>query len=189
MALKVFLQLLQYLKIKEVALKLIRSHKTTKLIIHMEEIIKNPGLQHLAEKVFWNLVVEDLRNCAQINQSCQQILQNPMFCLSKFEHLSKKNKEEWIQVIQSVENSDKGIAIISYLQWNLKKDAFVDLPCYISPGVQEDFRKRIWKICKNFLVTDEDTEIAKILAPLTDNPNAPNKYGSTPIHGAASMDI
>ena len=108
-----------------------------------------------------------------------------MFCLSKFEHLSKKNKEEWIQVIQSVENSDKGIAIISYLQYNLKKDAFVDLPCYISPGVQEDFRKRIWKICKNFPVTDEDTEIAKILAPLTDNPNVPNENGRTPIYWAA----
>ena len=151
----------------------------------METILRNPGLQHLAEKVFWNLDIEELKICAKISQSCQQILQNPIFCLGKFEHLSKKNKEEWIQVIQSVDNSDKGIAIISYLQWNLKKDAFVDLPCYISPGVQEDFRKRIWKICKNFLVTDEDTEIAKILAPLTDNPNAPNKYGSTPIHGAA----
>ena len=29
------------------------------------------------------------------------------------------------------------------------------------------------------------TEIVKILAPLTDNPNAPNKYGETPIHKAA----
>ena len=115
---------MQYLKIKEVALKLIRSHKTTKLIIHMEEIIKNPGLQHLAEKVFWNLVVEDLRNCAQINQSCQQILQNPIFWLRKFKHLSMENKKCWIKAIQSVKNSDKVIAIISYLRWNLKKEAF-----------------------------------------------------------------
>ena len=29
------------------------------------------------------------------------------------------------------------------------------------------------------------TEVVKILAPLTDNPNAPNDYGWTPIHGAA----
>ena len=54
----------------------------------MEKIISNPGLQHLAEKVFWNLGVEDLKICAQINQSCKQILQNPIFCLSKFEYLS-----------------------------------------------------------------------------------------------------
>ena len=62
----------------------------------MEKISKNPGLQHLAEKVFWNLVVEDLRICAQINQSCQQILKNPIFWLRKFKHLSMENKKDWI---------------------------------------------------------------------------------------------
>ena len=30
-----------------------------------------------------------------------------------------------------------------------------------------------------------NTEIVKILAPLTDNPNAPNTAGETPIHNAA----
>ena len=89
--------------------------------------MSNPGLQHLAEKVFWNLDVEDLKICAQINQSCEQILQNPIFCLSKFEYLSMENQKDWINVIQSVKNSDIGIAIISYLKWNLKKDVFVDL--------------------------------------------------------------
>ena len=54
----------------------------------MENIINNPGLQHLAEKVFWNLNVEDLKICAQINQSCIQILQNPVFCLGNLESLS-----------------------------------------------------------------------------------------------------
>ena len=47
-------------------------------MMQMEKIIKNPGLQHLAEEVFWNLDVEDLKICAQINQSCKQILQNPI---------------------------------------------------------------------------------------------------------------
>ena len=45
----------------------------------MEKIIKNPGLQHLAEKVFFNLNVEKLKICKQINQYCEQILENPMF--------------------------------------------------------------------------------------------------------------
>ena len=45
----------------------------------MEKIINNPGLQNLAEKVFWNLDIEDLNTCAQINQSCKQILENPIF--------------------------------------------------------------------------------------------------------------
>ena len=74
----------------------------------METIINNPGLQHLAEKVFWNLNVEDLKICAQINQSSKQILENPMFWLRKFEdRLSKENQNEWMKIIQSSENSKK----------------------------------------------------------------------------------
>ena len=48
----------------------------------MEKIINNPGLQHLVEKVFFNIyLVEDLEICAQINQSWKQILENPIFWL------------------------------------------------------------------------------------------------------------
>ena len=86
----------------------------------MEKILNNPGLQHLAENVLMNLNVEDLKIVAQINQSCKQILQNPIFCLRKFENLSKENRKDWINAIQSESNSDKGIAIIAYLRWNLK---------------------------------------------------------------------
>ena len=112
----------------------------------MENIISNPGLHHLAENVFWNLDAEDLKNCAHINQSCKQILQNPIFCLRKFEHLSNKNQLDWIKVIQSVKNYHQGIAIMSYLKWTLKKE-IVDPPCFSSPAVQDDFRKKIWKCC------------------------------------------
>ena len=88
------------------------------------------------------------------------------------------------EVIQSVKNSKNEKAIVSYLQWNLKKDNLVDLPCYNNPDVQDDFRKRILEICMEEELSDEDTEIFKILAPLTDNPNA--EYGiSTPIFWAA----
>ena len=65
----------------------------------METFINNPGLQHLAEKVFWNLDVEELKICAHINQSSKQILQHPLFCLRKFEYLSMENKNEWIKAI------------------------------------------------------------------------------------------
>ena len=97
----------------------------------MEKIVSNPGLQHLAENVFWNLNIEDLKICAQINQSCKQILENPMFWLRKFEYLSKESQKEWVKIIQSVKNSDYEKIIISYLQWNLKKEVVVeDLPCF-----------------------------------------------------------
>ena len=85
----------------------------------MENMINNPGIQHLAENIFLNLDVKCLKICLQINQYCKQILENPLFWLKKF-NLSKENHEHWIKVIQLVDNSDKGIAIISYLQWNLK---------------------------------------------------------------------
>ena len=70
----------------------------------MDTIINNPGLQHLVENVFWNLEVEDLKICAKTSQSCKQILQNPVFCLRKFEQLSNENQKDWIKVIQSVKN-------------------------------------------------------------------------------------
>ena len=87
----------------------------------MEKIITNPGLQHLAENIFWNLDAEDLKICGLINQSCQQILDNPMFWLRKFEGLSKANQKDWIKVIQSVKNYEKKKKISYYLQWNLQK--------------------------------------------------------------------
>ena len=74
----------------------------------MEKIINNPGLQHLVENFFFKLNVEDLKICAEINQSSKQILENPMFWLRKFEdRLSKENQNEWMKIIQSSENSKK----------------------------------------------------------------------------------
>ena len=151
----------------------------------METIFHNPGLQHLAENILCNLDVEDLQMCGLINQYLKQILENPMLWLQKFVGLSKENEQDWIKVIQLAKNSDKEKSIISYLQWNLKKDASLDLPCYSSPVVQNEFRRRIRESCKKRGPSDEDTEIVKILAPLTDNPNAPDNVGWTPIHSAA----
>ena len=153
----------------------------------MEEFFTNPGLQHLAENILWNLDVDALKICAKINQFCNQILKNPIFCLRKFEHISKENQKDWINAIQSVVNLDRGIAIITYIQWNFQKDALEDLPCYSSPAVQDDFRKRIFECCNKFRseLSDEDMKIVKILAPLVDNPNARDENGYTWIHSAA----
>ena len=107
----------------------------------MEKIISSTGLQHLVEKIFLDLDVEDLKISGQINQACKQILENPRFWLKTFRGLSKENLKEWIKVIKQVKNSVKQNAIISYLQWILKKDALIDLPCYSSPIVQEVFRE------------------------------------------------
>ena len=87
----------------------------------MEKIITNPGLQHLAEKIFWNLDIENLKICGLINQSCLHMLDNPMLWLRKFVGLSKANQKDWIKIIQSEKNPEKKGQIIAYLQWNLKK--------------------------------------------------------------------
>ena len=211
------------------------------LVSKMEKIVSNPGFQHLAEKVFLNLDVEDLKICGQTNQSCKQMLEKPLFWLTNFRCLSKESKKNWVEIIRSVMNSDyekiitsyfkwilskevgvmdlpcfwfqkfrrlsekhqndwikvneseknseKEKAIMSYLQWNLKKEGLVDLPCYTSPAVQDDFRKIIREICAKIEVSDEGPEMVGLLAPLTDNPNAPDEKGWTPIYSAAFFGL
>ena len=85
--------------------------------------------------------------------------------------------------ISLMKNSEKRNAIISYLQWNLKKGV-VDIQCCSSPVVQDDFRSRILECCKKKESSDESIEMVKILAPLTNNPNAPDEDGDTPIYWA-----
>ena len=202
----------------------------------MEKIINTPGLQHLAEKVFSNLDVEDLKS-GHINQSCNQILEDPMYWLRKFVGLSKENRKDWFKIIQSVKNFDcenvivsylrcnlnnmmeivdltvylpyfwlkkfrslstenqkdwsmaikseknfeKEKAVMDYLQRNLLKESLVNLPCYTNPAVQDDFRKQIFNAACGMY----GPEIVRLVAPLTDNPNAPDNNGATPMHLAA----
>ena len=153
----------------------------------MENIVNNLGFQHLVINIFLNLNYKDLKACQLINQSANEILNDPMFWIRKFiqRGMSKENQKHWIKAIQSVTNSSfKEKSIILYLKWNLKKKDIFDLPSYTSSAVQNDFRTQIRKRCGHWKC-NENTEIIKILAPLTDNPNAPTETGWTPIHEAA----
>ena len=75
--------------------------KTNENCKTLEKILDSPGLYHLAENIFGNLNVEDLEVSREINKSSKQIIDDPMFWLRKFRHLSKENQKEWIKVIQS----------------------------------------------------------------------------------------
>ena len=94
----------------------------------MEKITNNPGLKHLAEKIFWDLNPSDLQKCQSINQSASQIasqiLENPMFLIKKLiqNGLSKKNQNDWIEAIQLEKNSEKKKVIVAYLNWKLKNE-------------------------------------------------------------------
>ena len=109
----------------------------------LEKILNNSGFAHLAENIFSNTTDEYADVCRDINQSSKSILDNPMFYLRKFKNISKENQKVWFKFIQAERNSKKLKAIISYLQWNLKKEPLVDLLCFTSPEVQDDFRKKI----------------------------------------------
>ena len=159
----------------------------SEVVSPLEKILKNPGLVHLAENIFDNLCHEDMEVYRDINQSSREIFDNPMFWLRKFGNLSKENQKDWINVIESVDMFVKKKAIISYLQWNLEREALMDLPCYSSPAVQDEFMEKLRDICKKrrMELSDADIEIIKIIVPLIDNPNATDQDGYTLIRYAA----
>ena len=61
-----------------------------------DEIINNPGLQHIIEKIFLNLDFADILACQLINKSCKEIVDNPMFWLKKWRlrGLSEKKSQK-----------------------------------------------------------------------------------------------
>ena len=133
----------------------------------MEKIIINPGLQHLVENVLLNLDNQDLEICQQVNNSFEQILNNPMFWLRKFiqRGISMKNQLDWINAIQITKDTDlEKLVIISYLKKCSKNSRVIDLPCYID----EEFLTKF----------DE-------LRYLADIANTSNDFGQTPIFHAA----
>ena len=100
----------------------------------LENIINNPGLQHLAENIFSYLNYKDLESCQHINTSSKLILANPRFWLNRFiqKGMSKKNQIDWIKAFQLIQNEDLKRKALLYLKNILQKGRkLVDIPCYI----------------------------------------------------------
>ena len=179
----------------------------------MEKIINSPGLQHVAENIFLNLTYADLKKCRMINKATIEIYDKsivwsrPMFWLKELDQigfLSEENQKDWIQAIE-LANSEKKKHIATYLKYTASycrkgyvnhMKGYLNLKCYTKPEVQEKFRKKIHKICDEgneraawrslrSTSSHKNIEQLKILARLTDNPNAPDKDGDTPICKAA----
>ena len=101
----------------------------------MENFTNNPGLQHLAEKMFLNIMeVENLIICQNINKASREILENSNFWLKKWKirGLSKKNHDDWKKAVQLTKNTVFETNIISYMKKVLRKRACIDIPCYIN---------------------------------------------------------
>ena len=169
----------------------------------MENIINNPGLQHLAEKIFWNLNYEDLESCRLMNESCRKILDNPFFWIKIFirRGISKKYQMEWTYAIEITKDTTLEKYVLLYLKKSTRNRRMVDLPCWIHSDyfIFSKIKKVIQYLNsevpnaadKNgkspLYIAAEigDIETIKFLAPLTKNPNASDKIGITPIHNAA----
>ena len=113
----------------------IQSHKRSRMIPTMDQIINNPGFQNIIEIIFLNLDFEDLQNCQLINKSCKEILDNPMFWLKKWrfgQGLSQKNRSDWAEIIQMTRDTNLEENVCSYIKKIVKIGHFVvDVPCFI----------------------------------------------------------
>ena len=161
----------------------------------MEKIINNPGLQHLSEKIFWNLSYEDLQKCQTINQFCKEILESPLFWLKIFirRGMSEQNQMNWLKAIQISKNTHMEKYVLDYLRKCTKNVRVVDLS---SSYMVENFLKKPVKVVENILlsfhikgfqkslalaVKNRNVEAVKFLAPLAENINVRDKNGCTPI--------
>ena len=120
----------------------------------MENLLNNPGLQHLAENIFLNLSYEKLKICQMINQTSYQILNGNSILWIMFirRKLSEQNQKYLIRAFQCM-NFNKENHMVTYLRWNLKNKNFLLLPqdllSYTSPVVQSDLRQKIYQAAQN----------------------------------------
>merc|ERR1712087_343283 len=107
----------------------------------MDQIVSNPGLQHISEKIFLTLNYEDILSCRLLNKSSNLILENPILWLGQgiLKGLSKKNQEDWLNVIKSTKDTKLESNITKYLRRVAKKSFFVDVPCFINQNDLEVF--------------------------------------------------
>ena len=104
-----------------------------------ENVIKNPGLQHLAETIFSYLNYNDLKSCQCINRSSKSILANPKFWLQKLVQLgmSKQNQNDWIKAIKLTKDTDFERNLQLYLKRSLCKGTMIDIPCFIDENTMQ----------------------------------------------------
>ena len=144
-----------------------RPSKKQKSVPILEEIINNPGLQHIAEEIFLNLDFKSIMACKLASDSCKEIVDNPMFWLKKWKlsgRLSNENHKNWVKAIQITKNTSLEKNVLAYMKRIIKIGHFVD----VSNVTPIHFAAM--------------TDVIKYLAPLAENPNAPeNKFGHTPI--------
>ena len=106
------------------------------------------------ENIFHNLDLEKLETCRFINESCKQMLDDPMFWLREFiqRGISKRNQKSWIKAIQITKNTELEKYVLSYLKRSRKKKSVVDLHCFKNEyllekteNIKEEYLKKLRK--------------------------------------------
>ena len=152
----------------------------------MDQIIENPGFQHLTEKILLNLPFKDVISLQLVNKTLKEILDDPMFWIKKWilKGLSKKNKDDWIKAIQLTKNTKLAKIIILYAKKVLHRNRLVDFPCHIDEKTVDIFSKFTNETAfkKYFKEAFEDKDSLQridagsiqICIPLVKNPNILN---------------
>ena len=141
----------------------------------MEDISNNSGLQHIIEAIFFNLNYIYLLKCENVCESWMRILTNTWFwfrsCVKNGR--LKGSEKAWKKTIELTINTKLEENLIQHLK-------SVSLFSEFSPRSESRWISPILWAAKNGQV-----DIIKELLPLTDNPNAPDRYEGTPIYAAA----
>ena len=122
---------------------------------------------------------QEIQACGRLNVSFQifadQLMENPSFLLKAIIHggMSKKNETDWTEIIQKTKGTKFKEIVLLYLKSKTNSQSFdFDVPSII---------KKVMDGNTTYYYYIHEV-VYPILAPLTDNPNAPNINGVTPIH-------
>ena len=142
----------------------------------MDRITRTPGLIQIAEQIFSNLAINDLFQCQKVNEYWASILRNPWFWYKRMTQkniLTKIQQKEWSNFCDKLNKLDltkemtKGL---NFIYERLER----------SVPFNEVYASAPWSA-----LDLASAELVEIMAPLFDNPNAPDENGRTPIYWAA----
>ena len=75
----------------------------------MENILINPGLQHIIKSSFIFLEKSDILSFRLVNQDCKNIIDDPIFSLKKLSQLKNVPKDlikSWKKIIQNLQHAN-----------------------------------------------------------------------------------
>ena len=141
------------------------------VISPMENILNNPGLQHISEMILFNLDLEDLKKCQNLNKSFKNMMEDPsIFFLRKWRTqrgLSKENHDDWVNTIQLIKNTNVESNVKLYLEKVIKNGHVMDIPCFIDSNAVE----KSTEFTFDRALEERELGILQIFASMENNPN------------------